>query len=51
LIFIYNMEGVKGEKQNIILGKEASVNGVVFTPLTPFNSLTPHQSYESAVLS
>ena len=35
LIFIYNMEVVKGEKQNIILGKEASVNGVVLTPLTP----------------
>ena len=35
------MEVVKGEKQNIILGKEASVNGVVLTPLTPFNSLTP----------
>ena len=45
------MEVVKGKKQNIILGKEASVNGVVLTPLTPFNSLTPHQSYESAVLS
>ena len=29
------MEVVKGEKQNIILGKEASVNGVVLTPLTP----------------
>jgi len=27
------MEVVKGEKQNIILGKEASVNGVVLTPL------------------
>jgi len=26
----------------MILGKEASVNGVVLTPLTPFNSLTPH---------
>jgi len=25
----------------MILGKEASVNGVVLTPLTPFNSLTP----------
>ena len=37
------MEVLKGEKQNIILGKEASVNGVVLTPLTPFNSLTPHQ--------
>ena len=37
------MEVVKGEKQNIILGKEVSVNGVVLTPLTPFNSLTPHQ--------
>ena len=36
------MEVVKGEKQNIILGKEVSVNGVVLTPLTPFNSLTPH---------
>ena len=45
------MEVVKGKKQNIILGKEASVNGVVLTPLTPFNSLTPNQSYESAVLS
>ena len=38
------MEVVKGEKQNIILGKEASVNGVVLTPLTPFNSLTPQLS-------
>ena len=37
------MEVVKGEKQNIILGKEASVNGVVLTPLTLFPSLTPHQ--------
>ena len=37
------MEVGKGEKQNIILGKEASVNGIVLTPLTPFNSLTPHQ--------
>ena len=37
------MEVVKGEKQNIILGKEASVNGIVLTPLTSFNSLTPHQ--------
>ena len=45
------MEVVKGKKQNIILGKEASVNAVVLTPLTPFNSLTPHQSYESVVLS
>ena len=36
------MEVGKGEKQNIILSKEASVNGVVLTPLTPFNSLTPH---------
>ena len=35
------MEVVKGEKQNIILGKKASVNAVVLTPLTPFNSLTP----------
>ena len=35
------MEVGKGEKQNIILSKEASVNGVVLTPLTPFNSLTP----------
>ena len=45
------MEVVKRKKGNMILGKEASVNGVVLTPLTPFNSLTPHQSYESAVLS
>ena len=37
------MKVVKGEKQNIILGKEASVNGIVLTPLTSFNSLTPHQ--------
>ena len=35
------MEVVKGEKQNIILGKEASVNAVILTPLTPFLSLTP----------
>ena len=26
------MEVVKGEKQNIILGKEASVNAVILTP-------------------
>ena len=45
------MEVGKGKKQNIILDKEARVNGDVLTPLTPFNSLTPHQSYESAVLS
>jgi len=45
------MEVVKEKNQNIILGKEASVNGVVLTPLTPFNSLTPHQPYESEVLS
>ena len=38
------MEVGKGQKQNIILGKEASVNGIVVTPLTPFPSLTPHQS-------
>ena len=37
------MEGTKRKKGNMILGKEASVNGVVLTPLTPFNSLTPHQ--------
>ena len=35
------MEVVKGKKQNILLEKEASVNGIVLTPLTPFNSLTP----------
>ena len=34
----------KGKKWNILLGKEASVDGVVLTPLTPFNSLTPHRS-------
>ena len=47
------MEVVKGEKQNIILGKEASVDGDVLTPLTPFNSLTPPlipSSYESYIL-
>jgi len=38
------MEVGKGQKQNIILGKEASVNGIVLTPLTPFNSLTSHLS-------
>ena len=38
------MEVVKGEKQNIILGKEGRISGVVLTPLTPFNSLTPRQS-------
>ena len=35
------MEVGKGKKQNIILDKEARVNGDVLTPLTPFNSLTP----------
>ena len=35
------MEVVKGGKQNIILGEEASVASDVLTPLTPFNSLTP----------
>lgn len=44
-----------GDERNkvefFLLEKEASVNGVVLTPLTPFNSLTPHQPYESAVLS
>ena len=47
------MEVLKGEKQNIILGKEASVNAVVLTPLTPFLSLTPPlipSSYESYIL-
>lgn len=47
------MEVGKEEKQNIILGEEASVNGDVLTPLTPFNSLTPHlipSSYESCSL-
>ena len=38
------MEVGKGQKQNNILGKEASVNGIVLTPLTPFNSLTSHLS-------
>jgi len=51
LIFIYNTEGTKGTKWIFLLEKEASVNGVVLTPLTPFNSLNPHLSYESAVLS
>jgi len=45
------MEVEKGKKRNMILGKERRVSGIVLTPLTPFNSLTPHQSYESAVLS
>ena len=47
------MEVGKGEKQNIILGKKASVDGDVLTPLTPFNSLTPPlipSSYESCSL-
>lgn len=35
------MEVMKEEKQNIILGKEARICGIVLTPLTPFNSLTP----------
>ena len=47
------MEVGKGKKQNIILDKEARVNGDVLTPLTPFNSLTPQSptsSYESCSL-
>jgi len=48
LIFIYNTEVAKGEKWNIILGKEGRISGVVLTPLTPFNSLTPHQSLLNA---
>ena len=35
------MEVTKGTKWNILLEKEASVNGIVLTPLTPFLSLTP----------
>ena len=47
------MEVAKRKKGNMILGKEASVNGIVLTPLTPFLSLTPHlipSSYESCSL-
>ncbi len=39
--FYLQYGGGEREKWNMILGKEASVNGVVLTPLTPFNSLTP----------
>ena len=38
------MEVAEGKKWNMILGKERRICGVVLTPLTPFNSLTPHQS-------
>ena len=41
LDFYLQYGGGEREKWNMILGKEASVNGVVLTPLTPFNSLTP----------
>ena len=51
LDFYLQYGGDERNKVDILLEKEASVNGVVLTPLTPFNSLTPHQSYESAVLS
>jgi len=39
--FYLQYGGGQRKEVNIILGKEASVNGVVLTPLTPFNSLTP----------
>jgi len=43
LIFDFYLQngGDEKEKQNIILGKEARICGIVLTPLTPFNSLTP----------
>ena len=42
LDFYLQYGGSEREKQNIILDKEARVNGDVLTPLTPFNYLTPH---------
>ncbi|BBA29882.1 hypothetical protein [Prevotella melaninogenica] len=43
LRFDFYLQYGGGEKKevNIILGKKTSVDGVVLTPLTPFNSLTP----------
>ena len=39
--FYLQYGGGQRKEVNIILGRETSVNGVVLTPLTPFNSLTP----------
>lgn len=53
LDFYLQYGGSEREKQNIILDKEARVNGDVLTPLTPFNSLTPPITtslYESYIL-
>ena len=41
--FYLQYGGNEREKVEYLLGKEASVNGVVLIPLTPFHSLTPHQ--------
>ena len=43
LSFDFYLQYGGGQKKevNIILGKKTSVNGVVLTPLTLFNSLTP----------
>ena len=39
--FYLQYGGGQRKEVNIILGRETSVDGVVLTPLTPFNSLTP----------
>ena len=39
--FYLQYGGGQRKEVNIILGKKTSVDGVVLTPLTPFNSLTP----------
>ena len=53
LKFIYNKGIAEGKEWGKIICEEASVDGVVLTPLTPFNSLTPPlipSSYESCSL-
>ena len=42
--FYLQYGGGQRKEVNIILGKKTSVDGVVLTPLTPFNSLIPHLS-------
>ena len=39
--FYLQYGGGQRKEVNIILGKKTSVDGVVLTPLIPFNSLTP----------
>ena len=39
--FYLQYGGGQRKEVNIILGKKTSVNGVVLTPLTLFNSLAP----------